>query len=72
MSCPEGAHVTPAVAAQHPSLKRFFDRIHAIRYAVWARGYKLVDSAKVQAKPGKLLDLKPSVPPDVKTAEQSI
>ena len=40
------------------------------RYTVWARGYGLVDSPKVQTEPGKLVDLKPSVAPDVKTAAQ--
>ncbi|MDB5904801.1 MAG: hypothetical protein JWM26_3679 [Betaproteobacteria bacterium] len=30
-------------------------------YSVWARGYGLIDSAKVEAKPGKLLDLKAPV-----------
>ncbi len=40
----------------------------AATYTVWARGYGLVDSPKVQAKPGKLVDLKPTVAPDAKTA----
>jgi hypothetical protein len=40
----------------------------AANYTVWARGYGLVDSAKVQAHPGKQIDLKPSVAPDKKTA----
>ncbi len=40
------------------------------KYTVWARGYGLVDSPKVQAEPGKLVDLKPSVAPDAKTAAQ--
>jgi hypothetical protein len=39
-------------------------------YTVWARGYGLVDSAKVQTEPGKLVDLKPTVAPDLKTAAQ--
>jgi hypothetical protein len=38
------------------------------KYTVWARGYGLVDSPKVQAEPGKLVDLKPAVAPDAKTA----
>src|SRR5579863_10594423 len=38
------------------------------KYNVWARGYGLVDSPKVQAEPGKLVDLKPTVAPDAKTA----
>jgi len=42
----------------------------AATYTVWARGYGLVDSPKVQAKPGKLVDLKPTVAPDTKTAAQ--
>ena len=33
-------------------------------YTVWARGYGLVDSAKVQAAPGKSVDLKPTIAPD--------
>src|SRR5271163_3648737 len=37
-------------------------------YTVWARGYGLVDSPKVQAEPGKAVDLKPSAAPDAKTA----
>ncbi len=40
------------------------------KYTVWARGYGLVDSPKVQTEPGKLVDLKPSVAPDAKTAAQ--
>jgi hypothetical protein len=39
-------------------------------YTVWARGYGLVDSPKVQTAPGKLVDLTPSVAPDAKTAAQ--
>src|SRR5579859_2338113 len=40
------------------------------KYTVWARGYGLVDSPKVQTVPGKLVDLKPTVAPDAKTAAQ--
>jgi hypothetical protein len=40
----------------------------AATYTVWARGYGLVDSPKVQTRPGKRIDLKPSVAPDKKTA----
>ena len=40
------------------------------RYTVWARGYGLVDSPKVQAEPGRQVDLKPKVAPDAKTAAQ--
>ena len=40
------------------------------KYTVWARGYGLVDSPKVETEPGKLVDLKPSVAPDAKTAAQ--
>ncbi len=40
------------------------------KYTVWARGYGLVDSPKVQTEPGKLVDLKPTVAPDAKTAAQ--
>ena len=40
------------------------------KYDVWARGYGLVDSPKVQVEPGKLVDLKPQVAPDAKTAAQ--
>ena len=36
-------------------------------YTVWARGYGLVDSPKVETEPGKLVDLKPSVAPDAKS-----
>ena len=38
------------------------------KYTVWARGYGLVDSAKVESVPGKRVDLKPSVAPDRKSA----
>src|SRR5215469_3468402 len=38
------------------------------KYTVWARGYGLVDSAKVDTEPGKMVDLKPTVAPDAKTA----
>src|ERR1700678_2095069 len=37
-------------------------------YTVWARGYGLVDSPKVQTATGKSIDLKPTVAPDAKTA----
>src|SRR6202790_3789041 len=40
------------------------------KYTIWARGYGLVDSPKVQAEPGKTVDLKPAVAPDAKTAAQ--
>ena len=40
------------------------------RYAVWARGYGLVDSPKVESEPGKRVDLKPTPAPDEKTAAQ--
>src|SRR3984885_4227786 len=39
------------------------------RYTVWARGYGLVDSPKVETEPGKREDLKPTVAPDTKSAE---
>jgi hypothetical protein len=39
-------------------------------YTVWARGYGLVDSPKVQTEPGKIVDLKPTVALDAKTAAQ--
>jgi hypothetical protein len=38
------------------------------KYTIWARGYGLVDSPKVETMPGKLVDLKPAVAPDRKTA----
>jgi hypothetical protein len=38
------------------------------KYTVWARGYGLVDSPKVQTEPGEPVDLKPNVAPDAKTA----
>ena len=40
----------------------------AAAYTVWARGYGLVDSPKVQTKPGKQVDLNPTVAPDRKAA----
>src|ERR1700694_2584088 len=40
------------------------------KYTVFARGYGLMDSPKVQAEPGKLIDLKPTVAPDTKSAAQ--
>src|SRR5206468_2527526 len=39
-------------------------------YRVWVRGYGLVDSAKVQASPGKLLNLTAVVAPDARAAAQ--
>jgi hypothetical protein len=39
-------------------------------YSVWARGYGLVDSPKLQTEPGKIVDLKPTVAPDAKSAAQ--
>jgi hypothetical protein len=40
----------------------------AATYTVWARGYGLVDSPKIQTPPGKQVDLKPSIAPDKKAA----
>jgi hypothetical protein len=40
------------------------------KYTVWARGYGLVDSPKVETTPGKLVDLKPAAAPDKKAAAQ--
>jgi len=39
-------------------------------YSIWVRGYGLVDSAKVQAAPGKQLDLKAVIAPSAKEAAQ--
>jgi hypothetical protein len=39
-------------------------------YTVWVRGYGLVDSPKVQATPGKELNLTATVAPDAKAAAQ--
>src|SRR5262249_59387091 len=39
-------------------------------YKVWVRGYGLVDSAKVEAAPGKTLDLKAVAAPDAKSAAE--
>ena len=39
-------------------------------YSVWVRGYGLVDSAKVQAAPGKVLNLTASVAPNPRAAAQ--
>ncbi|HEY3823539.1 MAG TPA: carboxypeptidase regulatory-like domain-containing protein, partial [Bryobacteraceae bacterium] len=40
------------------------------KYSVWARGYGLVDSPKTETEPGKVVNLKPTVAPDAKTAAQ--
>ncbi len=40
------------------------------KYSIWARGYGLIDSPKVETVPGKLVDLKPSVAPDRAAAAQ--
>jgi hypothetical protein len=40
------------------------------KYTIWARGYGLVDSPKVTSEPGKMVDLKPTIAPDAKTAAQ--
>jgi hypothetical protein len=39
-------------------------------YQVWVRGYGLVDSAKMRAKPGQHLDLKAVAAPDERSAAQ--
>src|ERR1043166_4175711 len=39
-------------------------------YSVWTRGYGLVDSTKVKATPGKILNLKAVVAPDERSAAQ--
>src|SRR5207302_139244 len=40
------------------------------KYRVWVRGYGLVDSPKVAAEPGKILDLTAAIAPDLATAAQ--
>ncbi|HEX4277167.1 MAG TPA: carboxypeptidase-like regulatory domain-containing protein [Bryobacteraceae bacterium] len=40
------------------------------KYTVWARGYGLVDSPKTETEPGKIVNLKPTIAPDAKTAAQ--
>src|SRR4051795_8468623 len=40
------------------------------KYRVWVRGYGLVDSPKVDAEPGKLLDLTAAVAPSLAVAAQ--
>ena len=40
------------------------------KYSVWVRGYGLVDSAKVQTVPGKILDLTAGVAPNSTAAAQ--
>src|ERR1700694_6037428 len=39
-------------------------------YTVWVRGYGLVDSPKVQATPGKILNLTAVVAPSPRTAAE--
>src|SRR5439155_13644457 len=39
-------------------------------YKVWVRGYGLVDSPKVDAAPGRNLDLRATVAPDPRAAAQ--
>jgi hypothetical protein len=43
-------------------------QLPAATYTVWARGYGLVDSPKIQTKPGKQINLSLSVAPDKKSA----
>ncbi|HWF08574.1 MAG TPA: carboxypeptidase-like regulatory domain-containing protein [Bryobacteraceae bacterium] len=40
------------------------------KYTVWARGYGLVDSPKVETESGKIVNLTPTIAPDAKTAAQ--
>jgi len=40
------------------------------KYSVWARGYGLIDSPKVEGEPGKTVDLEAKVAPDKKSAAQ--
>src|SRR6476659_2517392 len=42
----------------------------AATYSIWVRGYGLVDSAKVQSRPGQTLDLKAVPAPNAKAAAQ--
>src|SRR6202007_3244818 len=42
----------------------------AASYSIWVRGYGLVDSQKVQSRPGQMLDLKAVSAPDAKAAAQ--
>jgi hypothetical protein len=43
-------------------------RLPGAKYRVWVRGYGLADSAKVDASPGRALDLAAIVAPDASTA----
>src|SRR5690348_6411191 len=40
------------------------------KYTVWARGYGLLDSPKVQSEPGKIVNLNPALAPDKAAAAQ--
>lgn len=40
------------------------------KYSVWARGYGLLDSPKVQSEPGKIVNLNPALAPDKAAAAQ--
>ena len=40
------------------------------KYTVWARGYGLVDSAKMQSEPGKFVNIKAVIAPDEAAAAQ--
>src|SRR5579872_961616 len=40
------------------------------KYSVWARGYGLLDSPKVQSEPGKIVNLNPALAPDRAAAAQ--
>ena len=42
----------------------------AASYSIWVRGYGLVDSQKVQSRPGQTLDLKAVSAPNAKAAAQ--
>ena len=43
-------------------------RLPKAKYTVWARGYGLVDSPKVETVPGRPVNLRPGVAPDNKAA----
>ena len=42
----------------------------AAKYSVWVRGYGLVDSPKVEATPGRSLDLTAAIAPDARAAAE--
>jgi hypothetical protein len=58
------------IAVTDESGRYLIPDLPAVPYSVWVRGYGLVDSPKVEATPGKVLNLTATLAPDARAAAE--